>query len=815
MSDTSNITLTQEILQKEILRHLKLSLGKDPSHASPYDWRMALALSLRDEVVEPWFESTRKTYEAKGKRVYYLSMEFLIGRLIEDVAVNLGVEGMAADAMEALGQDYSKVVADEPDAALGNGGLGRLAACFMDSLSTLGIPAYGYGIRYEHGLFEQHFRNGQQVETAEGWLAQRHAWEFERPEAAYEISFGGYVDLHGERATWKPAESVIASAYDTPIVGWQKKWVNTLRLWSAKPTVLFDLQSFNQGDYIGASAPEALARTISRVLYPDDTTEIGKELRLKQEYFFTAASIQDILRRFLSEGYTMDELSDHVAIQLNDTHPAIAGPELIRILADDHGIEMDKAIEMARECLGYTNHTLLPEALERWSEGLFSRVLPRHFQIIHLIEERFIAETGSAVRIVEHGNVKMGELAFIMANKVNGVSALHSELVKETVFTDLHNVFPKRIVNQTNGITPRRWLYSCNPGLSNLITDAIGTGWEDNLEKLVDLEPFAEDADFCKAFGDVKRENKTRLSNWLSARDGVTLDQDAMFDIQIKRVHEYKRQHMNILETIALWNEIRENPTADWTPRVKLFGGKAAPGYVMAKSIIHMINDVAKTINSDPITKDLLQVVYPENYNVSMAEVMIPAADLSEQISTAGKEASGTGNMKLSLNGALTIGTLDGANVEIREHVGEENFFLFGMTAAEAADRRNQHEYARAAIAASPRLTRVLGQIHDGVFSGGDKGRYNAFVTDMYVGDPFLATCDFDAYYDAQREVDAAYRDQANWQRMAVLNTARMGWFSSDRTIASYAKDIWGAESMLSTAAPKTAAKKAKKKGTK
>ena len=784
-------------LQANILRHLKNSLGKDTVHASTYDWRMSLALSLRDMVVDPWFESTRKTYEARGKRVYYLSMEFLIGRLIEDVSINLGAEEAAEAALAALGQDYAEVVADEPDAALGNGGLGRLAACFMDSLATLGIPAYGYGIRYEHGLFQQHFDNGVQVETPEGWLAQRHAWEFERPEVTYPIGFGGTVTAPDGVAHWEPAETINALAYDTPIVGWKKKWVNTLRLWAARPTVLFDLESFNRGDFLGASAPEALARTITRVLYPDDTTDIGKELRLKQEYFFTAASIQDILRRFLSEGHAIETLADQVAIQLNDTHPAIAGPELVRLLADEHALDLDRAIEIARASLGYTNHTLLPEALERWEEGLFNRVLPRHFQIIKEIEQRFVAQTASAVRIVESGSVKMGELAFIMAHKVNGVSALHSRLVKKTVFADLDAALPGRIVNQTNGITPRRWLYSCNPGLRRLITEHIGADWPDNLEQLEALAPLADDQGFREAFHAVKHANKERLSNWLNQRDGTRIDPAAMYDIQIKRIHEYKRQLLNILETIALWNDIRDKPNADWTPRVKIFGGKAAPGYVMAKSIIRLINDVATHINADPVTAPYLQVVFPENYNVSMAEVMIPAADLSEQISTAGKEASGTGNMKLSLNGALTIGTLDGANVEIREHVGAENFFLFGLTAEEVAARRAEPGFARAAIDASPRLTRVLAQIADGLFSGGDKDRYAALVADMFLHDYFLVTCDFDDYYGTQRRVDAAYRDVPDWTRMAVLNTARMGWFSSDRTIAGYAHDIWNTPSLL------------------
>lgn len=784
--------IDQTALRDAIVRHLNFSLGKDAPHASLYDWRVALSLALRDLVVEPWFASTRETYAAKGKRVYYLSMEFLIGRLVEDVAVNLRVEDTAAAALASLGQDYAQVVANEPDAALGNGGLGRLAACFLDSLSTLGIPAYGYGIRYEHGLFAQHFEEGRQRETAEDWLTQRHVWEFERPEVTYDIGFGGTVAETGGKAVWTPGETVVASAYDTPVLGWEAQWANTLRLWAAKPVDLFDLDSFNRGDYIAASEPETLARTISRVLYPDDTTDVGKELRLKQEYFFTAASLRDLVRRFLSEGHALVDLADKVAIQLNDTHPAIAGPELVRILADEHAMPLAQAITVARGALSYTNHTLLPEALETWPEDLFARILPRHFTIIQMIEAAHRADTGSPIAIIGGGVVRMGELAFIMAHKVNGVSALHTELVKETVFADLHAVHPDRIVNQTNGITPRRWLYSCNPPLRALIDDTIGTGWPDDLEQLERLAPHADDAAFRARFGAAKAQNKARLTTWLKNRDGVTINPDAMFDVQIKRIHEYKRQLMNLLETVALWNDIRDNPGGDWTPRVKMFGGKAAPGYVVAKEIIHLINDVAKTINADPKTRDLLQIVYPDNYNVSMAEILIPAADLSEQISTAGKEASGTGNMKFALNGALTIGTLDGANVEIRERVGAENFFLFGMTAAEADARRDVPDFARKAIAASPRLRRVLDQIDAGRFSPGDKGRFAGLVRRMYEHDYFLVTCDFDSYYEAQRMVDAAYRDADDWTRMAVLNTARVGWFSSDRTIAGYARDIWG-----------------------
>ena len=791
--------LTPTGFQSRIVHHLGSSLAKLPTTATIGDWRMALSLSLRDLIIEPWLESDRKTHEKKGKRVYYLSMEFLIGRLIEDAAVNLGAEQLAKAALEELGQDYAKVVAAEPDAALGNGGLGRLAACFLDSMSTLQIPAFGYGIRYEHGLFEQHFEQGRQIEKAETWLAQRTAWEFKRPEATHQISFGGEVIDVKEAAVWKPQETVMATAFDTPIVGWQGKWANTLRLWSAQPNLAFDLDRFNDGDYLGATEPEALARTISRVLYPDDTTDKGKELRLKQEYFFTAASIMDIIKRFLNEGHELDTLPSKVAIQLNDTHPAIAGPELIRQLVDEHGMAMDRALNIARDCLSYTNHTLLPEALERWPEGLFSKVLPRHYQIIEIIQARSHAIDGHRVNIIEDGSVKMGELAFLMAHRVNGVSAMHSELVKTTVFTELHAVYPERIVNQTNGITPRRWLYTCNPGLRNLLNDSVGDAWPANLEQIQCLEKYENDNAFLDAFMDVKKQNKVRLANWIQARNGLLIDPESMFDVQIKRVHEYKRQLMNILEVIALWNAIRDNPNGNWVPRVKIFGGKAAPGYRMAKSIIHLINDVARIVNNDPITQKYLQVVYPENYNVSMAEILIPATDLSEQISTAGKEASGTGNMKLSLNGALTIGTLDGANVEIREKVGDENFFKFGLTVTEADQARAQHDHSRNAIEASPILTRVLGQIASGIFSEGDTHRYVSLLANLYEHDYFLVCSDFDAYYAKQRDIDNVFVDTQKWAKMSLLNTARLGWFSSDRTIQGYAEDIWGVHSITSS----------------
>ncbi len=783
--------------RESVLTHLRYSLGKDADHASIYDWRVALSLAVRDRLVDSWFAATRATYATGHKRVYYLSMEFLIGRLLEDAMVNTGLLDEARDAFQSLGLPFETVVRNEPDAALGNGGLGRLAACFMESLATLGVPAYGYGIRYEHGLFRQRFDNGRQVEEPEDWLTQRHVWEFERPEAQFEIGFGGEVHEAGSRAVWRPTEAVIAQAYDTPIIGWQARWGNTLRLWGALPTTLFDLEQFNRGDYAAAAEPEALARTISRVLYPDDTTEGGKALRLKQEYFFTAASLRDLLRRFETQFEDLRQLPEKVAIQLNDTHPAIAGPELVRLLFDERGIPFDEAVEISRRCLSYTNHTLLPEALETWSEGLMGYLLPRHMQVIQRIDEMHArANPSRRTAAISDGNVNMGELSFVMAHKVNGVSALHTDLMKETVFAELHRLHPERIVNETNGVTPRRWVLGCNPNLAGLITDAIGPDWIGDAERLSALEPHLDDPGFLDRFAKVKRANKSDLSDWLKTAHGFSADPDAMFDIQIKRIHEYKRQHMNVLEAIALWQEIRDNPGAGWTPRVKMFAGKAAPGYVFAKEIIRLANDVAEKINSDPITSPYLKVIFVPNYNVSLAERLIPAADLSEQISTAGKEASGTGNMKFALNGALTIGTLDGANVEIREHVGEENFFLFGMTAGEVTERRNVEGHAQDAISKDQRLARAIYAIRSGVFSPDEPGRYGMIAENLAGADYFLVCSDFTDYWRAQRDVDAAYRDPARWMRMAARNTARSGWFSSDRTIRGYTKDIWNIEPM-------------------
>ncbi|MEM9317924.1 MAG: glycogen/starch/alpha-glucan phosphorylase [Pseudomonadota bacterium] len=786
--------MTDATIKDAILRHLTYSVGKDADHAQVHDWRMALSHAVRDQMIDSWFEATRRTYASGAKRVYYLSMEFLIGRLLEDGIVNLRLLDQVQTAMSELGLDFDSVVHDEPDAALGNGGLGRLAACFLESLSTIGCPAYGYGIRYEHGLFKQSILEGRQMEAPETWLEQPHPWEFERPEVRYRVGFGGVVAEAGTQAVWSPAEAVDAQAFDTPVVGWQGRWANTLRLWSGKAVAAFDLDRFNRGEYAGAAEPEAGARTLSRVLYPDDTTDQGKELRLKQEYFFTAASLSDILRRFEEEHGDFKGLPSKVAIQLNDTHPAIAGPELVRLLHDIRGLGFVEAVEIARATLNYTNHTLLPEALESWSEGLMGKLLPRHLTLIDRIDALHAKENPTRkISARDHGQVRMGELSFMMAQKVNGVSALHTELMKSTVFAELHRLHPEKIVNQTNGVTPRRWLLNCNHRLSGLITDAIGEGWVDDLETLSGLETHLDDAGFLTDYAAAKAANKTDLAAHLSEHQGINLDPTWMFDVQIKRMHEYKRQHLNILEAIALWQAMRDSPNAGWVPRVKIFAGKAAPGYFFAKDIIRLINDVAHVVNADPATRDLLQIAFLPNYNVTLAERLIPASDLSEQISTAGKEASGTGNMKFALNGAPTIGTLDGANVEIRDRVGSENFFLFGMTVDEVVARRKVPDHAAQAIAGDPRLARALATIREGLWSPGEPGRYGHIADNISGADYFLVASDFTDYWRAQRAVDQAYATPQTWTRMAALNTARSGWFSSDRTIRGYMHDIWGA----------------------
>ncbi len=800
-----------EIMAAEIIERLTYRIGKDVKVAKPHDWLTATILVVRDRIIDKWMESTRKAYQTDSKRVYYLSLEFLIGRLMRDAISNIGMMQEIRDALSSLGVDLDVIAGLEPDAALGNGGLGRLAACFMESMATVDIPAYGYGIRYVHGLFRQQMADGWQVELPETWLAHGNPWEFERRESSYEIGFGGSVETIGghedpQRFVWKPAERVIAMAYDTPVVGWRGTRVNTLRLWSAQPIDPILLDAFNAGDHIGALRESNKAESLTRVLYPADATPAGQELRLRQEFFFSSASLQDILRRHLQQYPDFTSLPDKVSIQLNDTHPAISICEMMRLLCDLHGLEFDEAWKITQGTFSYTNHTLLPEALESWPVPLLERLLPRHMQIVYAINARTLIlarkeqkmadqQIRSISLIDENGErrVRMGNLAFIGSHSINGVSALHTELMKETVFADLHSLYPDRINNKTNGITPRRWLMQCNPGLTSLVREAIGDDFLDDAEKLVALDRFADDSGFRSKFAEVKRLNKVRLANTVAQRMGIRVDPSAMFDIQIKRIHEYKRQLLNLVETVALYDQIRSHPELDWVPRVKFFAGKAAPSYHNAKLVIKLANDIARVINNDPAVRGLLKVVFIPNYNVSLAEIMVPAADLSEQISTAGMEASGTGNMKFALNGALTIGTLDGANVEMLEHVGDDNIVIFGMTAEEVSRARAEGHDPRAIIERSTELSQALSAIASGVFSPDDRSRFSGLIDGIYNSDWFMVAADFDAYADAQRKVDAIWSDQDSWNRKTVHNTARMGWFSSDRTIRQYAAEIWRA----------------------
>ncbi|WP_109576690.1 glycogen/starch/alpha-glucan phosphorylase [Aminobacter sp. AP02] len=799
-----------EALAAEILKALKYRLGKDATVATEYDWLTASIKVVRDRIVDEWISSTKEAYDQSAKRVYYLSLEFLIGRLMRDAFSNLGLMEAMREALASLGVDFDVIAKLEPDAALGNGGLGRLAACFMESMATVDIPAHGYGIRYANGMFRQEIHDGWQVELPETWLEHGNPWEFERRERAFEVGFGGSVesitakDGRLERHVWKPTDRVLAVAYDTPVVGWRGARVNTLRLWSGMPLDPILLDAFNAGDHIGALRESNKADALSRVLYPADATPAGQELRLRQEYFFSTASLQDILQRHLSQYGDLNSLPDKAAIHLNDTHPAVAVPELMRLLMDVHGLDFDTAWGITKSTFAYTNHTLLPEALESWPVPLFERLLPRHMQIVYAINAEVLLEaratgrfTGEQITrislIQENGErrVRMGNLAFVGSHSVNGVSALHTELMKETVFADLHSLYPERINNKTNGITPRRWLIQCNPGLTGLAREAIGDRFLDEIEAIRELDGLAGDAAFREKFAGVKRANKERLANLVAERLGIRVDPSALFDIQIKRIHEYKRQLLNIIEAVALYDQIRSHPEREWMPRVKFFGGKAAPSYHNAKLIIKLANDVAKVINRDPSVRGLLKVVFVPNYNVSAAEILMPAADLSEQISTAGMEASGTGNMKFALNGALTIGTLDGANVEIKEHVGDDNIFIFGLTTEEVAQRRNSGYQPGAVIDGSPELKQAVAAISSGVFSPDDPARYRELMDGLYQHDWFMVAADFDSYAAAQRQVDAVWRDSPDWYARAIRNVARVGWFSSDRTIRQYAKEIW------------------------
>jgi starch phosphorylase len=797
--------ISPETLRTEILSKLTYAVGKDAASARDHDWLTAAILVLRDGVVDGWMRSVQEAKRSGRKRVYYLSLEFLIGRLFKDALGNMGMTDSMREALRSLGVDLDAIAELEPDAALGNGGLGRLAACFMESMASIGVSGLGYGIRYDHGLFRQKIVDGNQVETPEDWLAFRNPWEFLRREIVHEIGFGGSVAMSNgwdgaARHAWQPAETVLAVAYDTPVVGWRGEMINTLRLWSARAVDPLRLEAFNSGDHIGAMVDRTRAESISRVLYPSDATPAGQELRLRQEYFFTSASLQDLIRRHMQRFGDIRSLHEKATMQLNDTHPSIAIAELMRLLVDTHGVDWDEAWRITRATCCYTNHTLLPEALESWPVGLMERLLPRHLQIIYAINARLLEEaraTGAPLDRISlidenHGRrVRMGNLAFVGSHRINGVSALHTELMKETVFHDLNEAMPGRIVNMTNGITPRRWMMHANPGLTKLVRDCIGDAVLDDLGRIQAFQRFADDVAARERFTAVKLANKDALAELTYARVGVRIDPNAMFDVHVKRIHEYKRQLLNVLETVARYHAIKANPHAPWAPRVKFFAGKAAASYVMAKSIIKLINDVAVVVNNDPDVKGLLKVVFLPNFNVSLAEMIVPAADLSEQISTAGMEASGTGNMKFALNGAITIGTLDGANVEMLEHIGADNMVIFGLTAAEVEAKRRGGWNPRQAIEGDPSLAEALASIGSGLFSPDDPARYHALVDTIYNSDWFMVAADFASYLEAQSKVDAMWADPSDWARRAMINTASMGWFSSDRAIRQYAEDVW------------------------
>ncbi|MCR2792431.1 glycogen/starch/alpha-glucan phosphorylase [Microbacterium sp. zg.Y625] len=793
---------------QEFLQNLNLERGVTLSASTANDRYVALATTVRDYLVARWLEDRRAQRETQAKTVCYLSAEYLLGRQLDNNLLAADLTDVATEALAACGIDIDDLRGIEVEPGLGNGGLGRLAACFIDSLATMGVPNVGYGIRYEYGIFRQTFVDGQQIEQPDAWLALGSPWEFPHPEAAQTVSFGGYTESYDDdgvtRTRWIPGWSVRAVPYNYMVPGYRNGRVNTLRLWSAEATDAFDLRIFNAGDYAEAVRAQTYAENISKVLYPEDSTPQGKELRLQQQYFFVAASIADVIDDLADAD--LRTLPDRVAFQLNDTHPVIAVPELMRVLVDDRGMDWDAAWEITRQCFGYTCHTLMPEALETWPVDLLGRLLPRHLEIIFRINADFLAAVREAypndeMRVRDMSiiaefpqrSVRMAYLATVAAVRVNGVAELHSQLLRETVLHDFDAFFPGKFTNVTNGVSPRRFLRLANPELSSLITAAIGDGWVTDLDRLRELEPFAEDAEFRAAFADVKAANKRRLHQVLRARDGFEVSDGHMLDVMVKRLHEYKRQTLKLLHVVTLYEGVLSGriDVASLQPRTVIFGAKAAPGYAMAKRIIHLINAVGSVVNTDPRLQGRLQVLFPPNYNVTLAERVIPAADLSEQISLAGKEASGTGNMKFALNGALTIGTDDGANIEIRELVGDENFFLFGMREPEVEALATAGYRPSEYYQSDDELRRAIDLIASGAFSGGDASVFEPIVSNLLYDDRFMVLADYRSYIDAQTEVDAAYADRDAWTRSAILNVARTGYFSSDRSMREYIDRIW------------------------
>ena len=800
-------------LKQSILDNLYYHQGRTPELAQRNDWYMALSYAVRDRMLDRFVRSVQRIAEPESRVVSYLSAEFLMGPHLGNNLLNLGITEPVTTALGELGLDLADLLDQEEEPGLGNGGLGRLAACYMDSLATLAIPAIGYGIRYEFGIFDQEIVDGWQAEITDKWLRFGNPWEICRSEFACTVGFGGHTehwrDQDGAlRVRWAPARVIKGIAYDTPVSSYRGNAVSLLRLWKSEAVESFDFQAFNVGDYYKAVDEKVVSETVSKVLYPNDDPAIGKTLRLAQQHFFVSCSLQDMIRIHLLQGKELDAFHENFAVQLNDTHPSIAVAELMRLLLDEHGMDWDTAWHVTRHTMSYTNHTLLPEALEKWALPLFSRTLPRHLEIIYEINHHFLAEVrrrfpGDEARVArvsiidESGerSVRMAHLATVGSHRVNGVAALHSDLLTKTVLKDLYDLFPERFVNVTNGVTPRRWVALSNPGLAALITDRIGDGWVGRFtEEIGRIEPFADDPDFRRQWAQVKQDNKSRLAGILGQRTGVVLDPTSLFDIQVKRIHEYKRQHLNLLHIITLYNRLKRNPEQMITPRSFIFGGKAAPGYFMAKRIIRLIHGVAEVINNDPEVAGRLKVAFFPDFNVKNAHHVYPAADLSEQISTAGKEASGTGNMKFSMNGALTIGTLDGANVEIREEVGADIFFLFGLTAPEVEALQAGGYQPWSYYETNPQLKEAIDQIGSGLFARGDAELFKPLVDNLLHHDPFLLLADYQSYIDCQQRVDDAYRDQERWIRMSILNVARMGKFSSDRSIRDYCERIWNVQ---------------------
>lgn len=807
---TSPFSYTSPVVSVEALKHsiaykLMFVVGKDPSIANQHDWLNATLFAVRDRMVERWLRSTRAQFSQDVRQVYYLSMEFLLGRTLSNALMAMGVYDETKQALDEMGLDLEELIDEEIDPGLGNGGLGRLAACFLDSMATLALPARGYGIRYEYGMFKQNIVNGQQAESPDNWLEYGNAWEFVRHNTRYRVRFGGRIQQEGNRARWLETEEVLALAFDQIIPGFDTDATNTLRLWSARASSEINLGKFNQGDYFAAVEDKNHSENVSRVLYPDDSTYSGRELRLRQEYFLVSATVQDILHHHWQTHHTLQNLAEKIAIHLNDTHPVLSIPELMRLLIDDHKFTWESAWSIVVQVFSYTNHTLMSEALETWPVDMLGKILPRHLQLIFQINDHFLKDVKeqypnddallSRVSIIDETNgrrVRMAWLAVIASHKVNGVSELHSELMVQSLFADFARLFPNRFCNKTNGVTPRRWLALANQPLSKVLDENIGQRWRTDLSQLNELLAHIDYPTFIRDVQQAKLHNKKQLAVYVAQKLNVVLDPNALFDVQIKRIHEYKRQLLNVLHVITHYNRILQDPENDWTPRVKIFAGKAASAYYNAKQIIYLINDVAKVINNDERIKGKLKVVFIPNYGVSLAQMIIPAADLSEQISTAGTEASGTSNMKFALNGALTIGTLDGANVEMLKHVGEENIFIFGNTTEQVEALRNNGYNPRQIYEQDPELNQALTQIATGAFSPEDPRRYaSLFDSLVNFGDHYQLLADYRSYIDTQDKVDELYKTPIEWTHRAVMNIANMGYFSSDRTIQEYADEIW------------------------